>query len=55
MIWVFLYIPSCVAHYKLTGDKMAKEAALKAADHLLTCYVENGKYIQAYGSSYAYV
>lgn len=46
----FLYIPSCVAAYKLTGDDLAKKAALKAADHLLTRYIEPGGYIQAWGN-----
>jgi len=45
----FLYVPSCVAAYKLTGNERAKEAALKAADHLLTRYHANGGYIQAWG------
>lgn len=45
----FLYIPSCVAAYKLCGNEKAKEAALMAADHLLTRYVEAGGYIQAWG------
>lgn len=45
----FLYIPSCVAAYKLSGCRQGKEAAIKAADHLLTRYIENGKYIQAWG------
>lgn len=45
----FLYIPSCVAAYKTTGNELAKEAALKAADHLLTRYIEKGGYIQAWG------
>lgn len=45
----FLYVPSCVAAYKLCGDEQAKEAAIKAADHLLTRYIEAGGYIQAWG------
>ena len=45
----FLYVPSCVAAYKLTGNKQAKEAALMAADHLITRYIDNGKFIQAWG------
>jgi len=45
----FLYVPSCVAACKLTGDNMAKDAAIMAADHLLTRYIENGGYIQAWG------
>ena len=46
----FLYVPSCVAAYKLVGDQCAKEAAIKAADHLLTRYINEGGYIQAWGS-----
>ena len=46
----FLYVPSCVAAYKLTGDALAREAAIKAADHLLTRYIEKGGYIQAWGN-----
>lgn len=45
----FIYVPSCVAAYKLTGNERAKEAALKAADHLITRYHEKGEYIQAWG------
>ncbi len=45
----FLYMPSCVAAYKLLGDNTAKEAAIKAADHLLSRYREKGKFIQAWG------
>ncbi len=45
----FLYSPSCVAAYKLTDNKHAKEAALKAADQLLTRYQPVGEYIQAWG------
>ncbi len=45
----FIYVPSCVAAYKLTGNETAKEAALTAADCLLERYNEKGKYIQAWG------
>ncbi len=45
----FLYIPSCVAAYKLTGSARAKEAALKAADQLMTRFQPAGGYIQAWG------
>ena len=45
----FLYTPSCVAAYKLTGNGMAKEAAVMAADHLITRYHESAKFIQAWG------
>ena len=46
----FLYIPSCVAAYKLDGNEQGKEAALMAADHLITRYHETGEFIQAWGS-----
>ncbi|MBR3934656.1 MAG: glycoside hydrolase family 88 protein [Clostridia bacterium] len=46
----FLYVPSCVAAYKITGNELAKNAAIKAADHLLTRYIEKGGYIQAWGN-----
>lgn len=45
----FLYIPSCVAAYKLTGSEPAREAALKAADQLMTRYQPVGEFIQAWG------
>ncbi len=44
----FLYMPSCVAAYKLTGNEKAKEAALMAADHLMGRY--NAGVIQAWGN-----
>ena len=46
----FLYVPSCVAAYKLTGNEDAKKAALKAAEHLMTRYRPEGGYIQAWGN-----
>ncbi|WP_276804138.1 glycoside hydrolase family 88 protein [Lactobacillus hominis] len=46
----FLYIPSCVAAYKLTGNKLAKDAALLAADKLMERYNPKGKFIQAWGN-----
>ena len=45
----FLYVPSCVAAWKLTGNTMARDAALKAADHLITRYHEKSGFIQAWG------
>ena len=47
----FLYIPSCVSAYKLTGSVRAKEAAIKAADQLMTRYQPAGGYIQAWGDT----
>lgn len=45
----FLYTPSCVAAYKLVGSEKGKEAALKAADNLLTRFQEKGNFFQAWG------
>lgn len=45
----FLYSPSCVAGYKLTGSRIGYEAALKAADQLITRYHEKGQFLQAWG------
>lgn len=45
----FLYSPSCVASYKLTGNEAAREAAIKAADQLICRYHPIGEFIQAWG------
>ena len=45
----FLYSPSCVAGYKLTGNQKGREAAIKAADQLITRYHPVGEFIQAWG------
>ncbi len=45
----FLYTPSCVAAWKLTGDKRARNAAVLAADQLLTRYQPGGGFLQAWG------
>jgi unsaturated chondroitin disaccharide hydrolase len=46
----FLYSLSCVAGYKLTGNKKAREAAIKAADQLSSRYRPAGEFIQAWGA-----
>jgi unsaturated chondroitin disaccharide hydrolase len=46
----FLYSPSCVAGYKLIGSEMGKEAAIKAADQLISRYHPVGEFIQAWGA-----
>lgn len=46
----FLYSPSCVAAYKLTGNKEGREAAIKAADQLISRFQPKGGFIQAWGS-----
>lgn len=45
----FLYSLSCVAAYKLTGNPKGREAAIKAADQLITRYHPVGEFIQAWG------
>lgn len=45
----FLYIPSCVAAYRLTGNEKAKDAAIMAADYLISRFQEKGQFIQAWG------
>lgn len=46
----FLYSPSCVAAYKLTGMEEAKTAALLAADNLVGRFQPVGNFIQAWGA-----
>ena len=46
----FLYTPTCVAAYKLTGDEKAKQAAILAADQLISRFQPVGGFIQAWGS-----
>lgn len=45
----FLYSPSCVAGYKLIGSQKGREAAIKAADQLITRFHPIGEFIQAWG------
>ncbi|GIH05514.1 glucuronyl hydrolase [Rhizocola hellebori] len=45
----FLYTLSCVAAWQRTGDETAKQAALAAADHLMTRVLEPAGIIQAWG------
>lgn len=45
----FLYTPSCVSAYKLTGNKLAREAAIMASDNLLKRFQEKGQFFQAWG------
>lgn len=45
----FLYSLSCVSAFKKTGNEKAKQAALLAADKLMTRYVEKAGIIQAWG------
>ena len=46
----FLYTPSCVAAWKLTGNEEGWEAAIKAADQLISRFHEKGQFIQAWGA-----
>lgn len=46
----FLYTPSCVSAYQLTGDENAKKAALMAADQLMGRFQEKGQFFQAWGA-----
>lgn len=45
----FLYSPSCVSAWKLTGNGRAREAAVLAARQLLTRFQERGGFFQAWG------
>lgn len=45
----FLYTPACVSAYKLTGDRKAREAAILAANQLISRFQAQGKFIQAWG------
>lgn len=45
----FLYTPSCVSSYKLTGSRAAREAALLAAEQLAGRFQPVGEFIQAWG------
>lgn len=46
----FLYSPSCVAAWKVTGSEEGRNAALKAADQLLSRWQEKGCFFQAWGA-----
>ncbi len=46
----FLYSPSCVAGYKLIGSEKGKEAAIKAANQLISRFHPVGEFIQAWGA-----
>lgn len=45
----FMYSPSCVSAYKLTGNEDAKQAALMGAEYLSRRFMKNGGYIKAWG------
>lgn len=46
----FIYTLSCVAAYKITGNPSAKRAALRAADQLMTRYLDVAGILQAWGA-----
>ena len=46
----FLYSPTCVAAWKLVGSEKGRDAAIAAADQLLTRYQPSGKFLQAWGT-----
>jgi unsaturated chondroitin disaccharide hydrolase len=46
----FLYTLACVAPWRLTGNRQARDTALKAADLLLARYYEKAGVIQAWGN-----
>ena len=45
----FLYMPSCVAAWRLRGDTQARAVALGAADYLMRRYLPRAGIIQAWG------
>jgi unsaturated chondroitin disaccharide hydrolase len=46
----FLYTLPCVTAWRLTGNDTARSAALAAADHLMTRFVEPAGIVQAWGA-----
>lgn len=46
----FLYTPSCVAAYKLSGNEHGRRAALLAADQLISRWQKKGQFLQAWGA-----
>ena len=45
----FLYSPTCVAAWKLVGSETGKNAAIAAADQLLTRYQPSGRFFAGVG------
>lgn len=45
----FLYLPSALASWIVTGDEEGRKLTLRAADHLMTRWRTSGQYIQAWG------
>jgi unsaturated chondroitin disaccharide hydrolase len=45
----FLYSLSCVAPWRLNANQLARDTALRAADQLMTCYLDKPGVLQAWG------
>lgn len=45
----FLYSPTCVAAYKITGDETCRRAGIMAADYLAGRFEKKGEFIKAWG------
>ncbi|MDD7201740.1 MAG: glycoside hydrolase family 88 protein [Sphaerochaetaceae bacterium] len=45
----FLYTPSCVSAWMMTGNELAKQSAIAAANQLLTRWQPKGQFLQAWG------
>ena len=45
----FLFTPSCVAAWQISGEERAKKAAILGADQMLTRFQEKGGFFQAWG------
>lgn len=45
----FLYTPSCVSAWMIKKDSHARDAAIKAADQLVSRFQEKGQFLQAWG------
>jgi len=46
----FLYTPSCTAAWEILGDERSREAAILAADQMLTRFQPMGGFFQAWGT-----
>jgi len=46
----FLYTPACVAPWRLTGNELARQTGLQAAEQLMTRYLDAPGIIQAWGA-----
>ncbi len=46
----FVFMPSCVAAWQIEGSEEGRQAAILAAEHLITRYHSEAKFIQAWGN-----